>query len=456
MKGQLWWDTTNNVLRVWSGSSWKISTGATSSPYASPPTDLSALGGDLWFDTTNSQLKVYSGTSWIVVGPVSTPSTGNTGAIPAIMTDTSSGTHVVIQFLINGTVYAVFSKDTFTSSLSGFASVVAGLNFSTIASPNWTLSTQSISANVNTIVQRDGSGSINTVGLSASGTVSATAVTSPSFSGNLSGNVIATGSGQFISATTINTQGINASSGYTGTILTSSQPNITTLGNVVNLSTNGNTNLYGTAYLNGVAVATVGGSATFSSINSTPIGNATPSTGSFSNLILGAGGMTVSSSIIPTSAGNVSIDLGSSTNWWNNIWGTSVHAQYADLAERFASDAEYEPGTVVELGGINEVTQVVDDLSETVFGVISTNAAYLMNEGAGTDATHPPIALNGRVPVKVTGLINKGDRLVSAGNGLARSGKPSELTPWNVIGRSLVEKLDENVGIIEAIVKINS
>ena len=79
-----------------------------------------------------------------------------------------------------------------------------------------------------------------------------------------------------------------------------------------------------------------------------------------------------------------------------------------------------------------------------------------MNEGAGTDATHPPIALNGRVPVKVTGVINKGDRLVSAGNGLARSGKHSELTPWNVIGRSLVDKLDEDVGIIEAIVKINS
>ena len=470
LKGQLWWDIANNVLRVWSGSSWKISTGATSSSYSSPPTDLSALGGDLWFDTTNSQLKVYSGSAWIVVGPVSTPSTGNTGAVPAIMTDTSSGTHVVIQFLINGTVYAIFSKDTFSSALSGFASVIAGLNFSTVASPGWALSTQSTSANVNSIVQRDGSGSINTVGLTASGTVAATAVTSPSysaatgianFSGNLSGNVIATGAGQFISATTIQTQGINAVSGYTGTILTASQPNITGLGNVVNFSTTGTTNIYGSAYVNGVAIATVGGSASFSSINSTPIGNATPSTGAFtnltaSNIILGGGGMTVSSSIIPTSAGNVSIDLGSSTNWWNNIWGTSVHAQYADLAERFEADGEYEPGTVMELGGDKEITPVIDDLSESVFGVISTNAAYLMNEGAGTDATHPPIALNGRVPVKVTGVINKGDRLVSAGNGLARSGKHSELTPWNVIGRSLVDKLDEDVGIIEAIVKINS
>ena len=55
LKGQLWWDTTNNILKVYSGASWKISTGATSAPYAAPPGDLSALGGDLWWDTTNAQ-----------------------------------------------------------------------------------------------------------------------------------------------------------------------------------------------------------------------------------------------------------------------------------------------------------------------------------------------------------------------------------------------------------------
>jgi hypothetical protein len=64
--------------------------------------------------------------------------------------------------------------------------------------------------------------------------------------------------------------------------------------------------------------------------------------------------------------------------------------------------------------------------------------------------------MSGRVPVKVVGKVKKGDRLVSAGNGLARAGKKAELTPWNVIGRSLVDKTDANVGIIEAIVKINS
>jgi hypothetical protein len=64
--------------------------------------------------------------------------------------------------------------------------------------------------------------------------------------------------------------------------------------------------------------------------------------------------------------------------------------------------------------------------------------------------------MSGRVPVRAVGLITKGDRLVSAGNGLARAGKKSELTPWNVIGRSLVDKTDSSESLIEAIVKINS
>jgi len=136
------------------------------------------------------------------------------------------------------------------------------------------------------------------------------------------------------------------------------------------------------------------------------------------------------------------------------VSGTRITAQYADMAERFEADTVYDAGTVVELGGSAEITLVTDDLSEKVFGVISTRAAYLMNSGAGSDATHPPVAMTGRVPVKVVGQVAKGDRLVSAGNGMARSAKPGEATAFNVIGRSLVEKSDLEVGTVEAIVTI--
>jgi hypothetical protein len=136
--------------------------------------------------------------------------------------------------------------------------------------------------------------------------------------------------------------------------------------------------------------------------------------------------------------------------------GVASSARYADLAERFEADVAYEPGTVVELGGIKEVTQVGEELSDNVFGVISTKAAYLMNSAAGNDQTHPPIAVSGRVPVKVKGKVTKGDRLVSAGKGIARAATKEEITPWNVIGRALAHKTDDGLGTVEAIVKLSS
>ena len=133
---------------------------------------------------------------------------------------------------------------------------------------------------------------------------------------------------------------------------------------------------------------------------------------------------------------------------------TGINANYADLAERFEADAELSPGTVVELGGSAEITQVNADLSENVFGVISTRAAYMMNGAAGPNATHPPVAMTGRVPVRTVGQVRKGDRLVSAGNGLARAARPGEATAFNVIGRALRDKVDDGEGTVEAIVTI--
>lgn len=136
------------------------------------------------------------------------------------------------------------------------------------------------------------------------------------------------------------------------------------------------------------------------------------------------------------------------------ISGTRITANYADVAERFAADEIYSPGTVVELGGSAEITRSSEELSDSVFGVISTSAAYLMNSNAGSDETHPPVAMTGRVPVRVIGMVKKGDRLVSAGNGVARSAQPGEATAFNVIGRALVSKTDTSEGTVEAIVTI--
>ena len=153
-------------------------------------------------------------------------------------------------------------------------------------------------------------------------------------------------------------------------------------------------------------------------------------------------------------------DIGTSANKFTNVYATTFYgqatsAQYADLAERFACDMAYTPGTLVCIGGVVEITQELRELSEDVLGVISTNPAYLMNRDAGGDATHPAIALNGRVPVRVVGLARKGDRLVSAGNGCARAATKAECTAFNVIGRALADKTVAEEALLEAIVKVN-
>ena len=163
-----------------------------------------------------------------------------------------------------------------------------------------------------------------------------------------------------------------------------------------------------------------------------------------------AGGATA----IVNGAGNAVGNIGSSSSYFNTVFAQATTALYADVAERFAADEIYEPGTVVELGGSAEITRVQRDASDLVFGVISTRPAFTMNGGAGDNDTHPPVAMTGRVPVKVIGIVNKGDRLISAGDGVARAAQPGEATSFNVIGRALSSKSTIEVGTVEAIVTI--
>jgi len=145
---------------------------------------------------------------------------------------------------------------------------------------------------------------------------------------------------------------------------------------------------------------------------------------------------------------------GNITGQWSLTTGSRLTATYADLAERFAADDVYAPGTVVELGGEKEITIVKDELSEKVFGVVSNTAAYLMNAGSGEDDTHPAIALAGRVKVNVIGKVNKGDRLVSAGQGKARAAKLGEANAFNTVGRALIDKYTDDEGSVEAVVTV--
>ena len=79
-------------------------------------------------------------------------------------------------------------------------------------------------------------------------------------------------------------------------------------------------------------------------------------------------------------------------------------------------------GAVVTVGGDAEITEVTSDLNTDVFGVISKQPAYAMNSGAGNNESHPFVAMTGRTPVRVSGTVTKGQRLVSSSiKGTARA-----------------------------------
>ena len=139
-----------------------------------------------------------------------------------------------------------------------------------------------------------------------------------------------------------------------------------------------------------------------------------------------------------------------------NLTGTATAAQYSDVAERFAANEILAPGTVVALGGAEEICKVNEEGSDEVFGVVSSTdqAAFMMNGGAGDDNTHPYVAMTGRVDVKVIGTVSKGDRLISASvPGYAKAAQKSECTAFNVIGRALTSKTTTGTGSVLAAVR---
>ena len=144
------------------------------------------------------------------------------------------------------------------------------------------------------------------------------------------------------------------------------------------------------------------------------------------------------------STANTIVARDSSRNIYANIfYGTATSSNYADLAEKYLADQEYEVGTVVSVGGEAEVT--ASNYGDLAIGVVSSNPAYRMNEGLEGGIF---VALKGRVPVKVTGEIRKGQRLVAAGNGTAFASSPNA----NVFAIALESSNDNGIKLIECVI----
>lgn len=536
LTGQLWWDKTNTLMKVYTGSGgWKTISAATAQSTA--PT--SNVTGDLWYDTVNQQLKVWTGAAFIVVGPAFSSSQGTTGAVPETINDSGAIPHFITSLYVNDNRVAIVSKDanftpaapinsTFPTIYTGITLASSGLggpavfagsatdaqtldgldgtdfmrataNTSTtgtlrvvnntglfVGSSNvFNVNTTSTDANIksdisggNLVIQANVGGSTVDVAraLGASGVFAVSntlsvgtnaTVTGNVNAGNVNASIIsATGNvrgGNIVSLATLSGVSVNATANVdSGNLRTSGL--VTASGNVISAANiQGQYFIGNGAFLTGLSAA----------ISVTKIENGTSKVeiaASGGNVAFSVGGTAnvvvvdtttlysskLSTSSIDKSGSNGVGNIGSSSNYFNQVFATATTALYADVAERFAADEVLEPGTVVELGGVAEITKSRNELSESVFGVISTKPAFTMNGGAGKNETHPAVAMTGRVPVKVIGYVKKGDRLVSAGNGIARSATRNEITPFNVIGRSLVDKTTPELGTIEAIVTIKN
>lgn len=153
-----------------------------------------------------------------------------------------------------------------------------------------------------------------------------------------------------------------------------------------------------------------------------------------------------------------SIDLGSGSLRYNQVFavsfeGTATSAKYADLAERYLPDASYDVGTVMVFGGSKEVTQSTKQNCPSIAGVVSTDPAFLMNAELEGGIT---LALRGRVPVKVTGAVRKGDVLICSntpGHAEAAPFKGYHVTGPSMIGVAISEHLSSGTGVVEAQIK---
>jgi hypothetical protein len=143
-------------------------------------------------------------------------------------------------------------------------------------------------------------------------------------------------------------------------------------------------------------------------------------------------------------------NIGSVNQKFNTVFARATSAQYADLAENYLGDTDYEVGTVVVFGGEKEITTTQLIADTAVAGVISTNPAYLMNSSLENGQ---PVALRGRVPVKVTGIVKKGDLLVTSDiAGTAVSVGRDNSHGHAVFAKSLEDKSTDEVQLIEAVI----
>jgi hypothetical protein len=438
VQGQLWYDSATNRLKVYSGTVFVPSGGNV--PYQSTEPTAPAQG-DLWIDSDTGQMYYYNGASSVLVGPPS--STGNTnGFTYDVIVDSSDASQNITKWFNDGNLIAIISEDEFTpkATLSGFATIKKGITLTTAISGT---------KFAGTATDSDALGGVSAASFLRSDSNDTTA-------GTLG---IVTDSGMTVGADsdlsiTVDSTGVIVSNVVVDTDITFKMNDggvTTTL-----MTLDGSASRVGIGTTTPSSTLEVDGTITATAITVTSVGNVTgnlagnlagnvTSTGANTMGTLTLSGTLITKAILPDNGDTY--DIGSSTLGYNTVHAKATSAQYADLAEIYESDSEYEVGTVVIFGGDKEITMSTMGADPRVAGIISENPAYLMN----SEATGQAVALQGKVPCKVVGQISKGDMLVTHSQhpGVARKGtNPSMGT---VIGKALEEYNSTEIGTINIV-----
>jgi len=479
IQGQLWYDKTNNQLNVYTGSKFKP-VGSTSNSASAPS---NAVQGDMWLDTANTQLYVYTGSAWTLIGPTTVSGSGVTQVITETPEDDTGVKQAILKLVTKDTVVGVVSNLAFTPSptetlgaaliTAGFSSVAQGIQLSSsvasakfrgtatdsdalggVAAANYLRSNTNDTTTGRLSIQTDdgirvGAGNDVTMTVSSNDfTIAQTTqdkdiIFTVNDGGTTKEALRITGSTGRIEHLRVGDLTVDGTNTILNTSTLSVEDNIIELNR--NISSNaGMPNYTGLKVNRGETSSATEQNLywvwdeTFADDGSTTYGNAG---GAWTAFKSGGGQNELSAPTLVDVRANV-------------IHATSTSAMYADLAERYEADCDTEVGDVVILGGEAEITKCNDDLSDAVFGVISESPAFLMNAEAGNNDSHPMVALKGRVMVKVQGTGQAGERVVSAGNGEARVAGLDECTAFNVLGRLIKHKYNEETALTECVIGV--
>ncbi len=434
IQGQLWYDSTNNRLKVYSGSVF-VPAGA-NVPYQSlQPSSITQ--GDLWIDSDTGQLYYYNGSASVLVGPPSTTGNTNGFTFDAIL-DSTDVTQNITKLFNDGNLIAIISEDTFTpkTSISGFSTVSKGITLSTAISD---LKFQGTSTDSDKL---GGVTAANYLVANANDTTSGTF-------GVVNDSGFTVGADSDL-AITVDSAGVNISNVISDTDITFKVNDggvTTTL-----MTMDGSAARIGIGTTTPTATLEVNGTIKATSITASATGDVTGNlTGNVSSSGANTMGTLVLSDKLTTQEiepdTDATYDIGTTSLGYNTVFAKATSAQYADLAEIYESDSEYEVGTVVIFGGEKEITVSNMGSDPRVAGVISENPAYIMN----SKATGQAVALQGKVPCKVVGQISKGDMLVTHSQhpGVARKG--TNPTMGTVIGKALEEYNSTEIGTINIV-----